>query len=197
MTRSFAIAGNPEALAGNDALTKQMEESEFRAIYQDFAPRLRSYLRRAVGPSGDAALADDLLQETFLKLLRGRIPAAVIADERQLRAYLYRMATNLLNDHWRRRQRERRWSLLRFFGGDARPTPRIGTDELETNRLSIDTSRAFAKLKPQEQSLLWLAYVEGFDHGEIATALSVGEASVRVLLFRARRRLAEMLKDQE
>ena len=48
----------------------------------------------------------------------------------------------------------------------------------------------FERLKPQEQALLWLAYVEGFDHGEIASALQVKEKSVRVLLFRARKRLA-------
>jgi RNA polymerase sigma-70 factor (ECF subfamily) len=54
----------------------------------------------------------------------------------------------------------------------------------------------FARLKPQEQSLLWLAYVEGFDHREIAIALQLRERSVRVLLFRARRRLASLLGEQ-
>jgi RNA polymerase sigma-70 factor (ECF subfamily) len=51
----------------------------------------------------------------------------------------------------------------------------------------------FAQLKPQEQSLLWLAYVEGFDHREIASTLQLKEGSIRVLLFRARKRLADML----
>jgi RNA polymerase sigma-70 factor (ECF subfamily) len=41
---------------------------------------------------------------------------------------------------------------------------------------------------------LWLAYFEGFDHGEIAAALGLREKSVRVLLFRARRKLALILK---
>jgi RNA polymerase sigma-70 factor (ECF subfamily) len=52
----------------------------------------------------------------------------------------------------------------------------------------------FGSLKPQEQSLLWLAYVEGFDHREIASALQLKEGSIRVLLFRARKKLAGILR---
>ena len=44
--------------------------------------------------------------------------------------------------------------------------------------------------------LLWLAYVEGFDHREIALALRVNQKSVRVLLFRARKKLAGILTSQ-
>ena len=56
--------------------------------------------------------------------------------------------------------------------------------------------RVFRELKPREQTLLWLAYVEGFEHREIAAALQLSERSVRVLLFRARKSLAGALKRQ-
>ena len=56
--------------------------------------------------------------------------------------------------------------------------------------------RVFEHLKTQEQTLLWLAYVEGFDHREIALALQLREKSVRVMLFRARKKLAGMLSKQ-
>ena len=59
-----------------------------------------------------------------------------------------------------------------------------------------DALRLFHKLKPQEQNLLWLAYVEGFSHGEISSALELNEKSVRVLLFRARQRLAALLRKE-
>jgi RNA polymerase sigma-70 factor (ECF subfamily) len=42
---------------------------------------------------------------------------------------------------------------------------------------------------------MWLAYVEGADHCEIAETLGLREASVRVLLFRARRKLAHLLRE--
>ncbi len=100
-----------------------------------------------------------------------------------MRAYLYRTAMSLLSDHWRRLQRERRWRLGMLF---AKPT-------VETNFVGGDVERLFGQLKPQEQALLWLAYVEGFDHREIAAALPVKEKSVRVLLFRARKKLAGIL----
>jgi RNA polymerase sigma-70 factor (ECF subfamily) len=59
--------------------------------------------------------------------------------------------------------------------------------------MSDDMTRAFRQLKPEHRSLLWLAYVEGFDHREIAAARGVQEKSVRVLLFRARQALAAIL----
>jgi RNA polymerase sigma-70 factor (ECF subfamily) len=54
-------------------------------------------------------------------------------------------------------------------------------------------SRVFAELKPQERALLWLAHVEGNSHEEIAEALGVKSKSIKVMLFRARKRLGEML----
>lgn len=59
--------------------------------------------------------------------------------------------------------------------------------------LRVDVERVFEKLRPRERAMLWLAYVEGADHREIAEAVGVGVRSVRVLLFRARRRLATLM----
>ena len=56
---------------------------------------LRSYIRRA---SGDAALADDILQESYLRFLQADLPAL---ENFQMKAYLYRTASSLLADHWR------------------------------------------------------------------------------------------------
>ena len=49
---------------------------------------------------------------------------------------------------------------------------------------------------PRQQSLLWLAYVEGFQHAEIAQMLGMKEDSVKVVLLRARRELASTLTAQ-
>jgi len=158
-----------------------MDEAAFRVFYADAAPVLWAYIRRA---SGDAALADDILQEAFLRFLRADLPAM---QSVQMKAYLYRTAKSLLTDHWRRLKRERRWNLANWFGG-GEPAARAES--------AGDAMDLFAQLKPQEQSLLWLAYVEGFDHREVASALQLRERSVRVLLFRARKRLAALLGKQ-
>lgn len=155
----------------------RMDQDSFEAFYQDMAGKLWAYIRRA---ANDAALADDIVQEAFLRVLcKG--PAAL--DKRQQQAYLYRTATSLLMDHWRRVKRGREWSIRSLFEEKT----------ADPSHLVHDMPRLFAQLAPQQQALLWLAYVEGFDHREIASTLQLRERSVRVLLYRARKRMAGIL----
>lgn len=159
-----------------------MDETTFQTFYRTHAPALWSYLRRTLG---DAAQADDVLQEAFCKLL-----AAPVGDlqEPEQRAYLFRIAANLSVDHWRKRKREQQ-AIERMDFEPAR------LDEAPRAR-DLDLARTFATLKPRERSLLWLAYVEGSAHEEIAQSLDLKPRSIRVLLFRARKRLASLLRDQ-
>ena len=172
-----ALAASGSAIAERAPLPQRMDEGTFCSIFEEMGPSIRSYIRRV---SGDAGLADDILQETFYRFLRADLPAM---EKFQIKAYLYRTASSLISDHWRRLKRERRWSLERLF--------RRETDE-KTGR-GEDVMSVFRHVKAQEQTLLWLAYVEGFDHREIALALGLKEKSVRVLLFRARKKIAGML----
>lgn len=167
----------PQSSALAERTANPMDQDPFQALYQDTAAKLWAYIRRA---ASDAALADDIFQETFLRFLRTSPPGL---DERQQRAYLYRTATSLLVDHWRRVKREREWSIKSLFE-DRTPRP---------SHLAQDIAHLFERLNPQQQALLWLAYVEGFDHCEIASALQLNERSVRVLLYRARKRMAGIL----
>ena len=57
----------------------------------------------------------------------------------------------------------------------------------------LDLARSMARLKPRERDLLWLAYAQGSSHKEIAETLGLKTASIKLLLFRARRRLAALL----
>jgi RNA polymerase sigma-70 factor (ECF subfamily) len=179
MSQRDSIALDFGVWPAEDALGRQpMDESAFRALYSGTAPKLLAYIRRA---SGNATLADDILQETFYRFLRTNPPTMELAPTK---AYLYRIASALLADHWRQAKRERLWGLANVFRNEW----------VEAARESGDAMSAYASLKPQEQSLLWLAYVEGFDHREIAAALDLKEGSIRVLLFRARKKLAGLLR---
>jgi RNA polymerase sigma-70 factor (ECF subfamily) len=153
-----------------------LDEAAFRVFYETTAARLRNYLRRT---AGNAALAEDIVQEAYLRFLQSPGRTSARAEPA---AFLFRIATNLLYDHWRRAGRERR--LLSWL----RPTPAAGDASLKH-----DVGRLLEELKPRERALLWLAYVEGWSHDEIARILSVRPRSVRVLLFRARSRLAGLL----
>jgi RNA polymerase sigma-70 factor (ECF subfamily) len=154
-----------------------MDQGEFTAFYHETAPALRGYIRRV---SGDGQAADDLLQETYLRFLRAK-PA--VGDRTAMKAYLYKTATAAIYDRWRKRRRERLWSLTFRFREETPPAAVTG-----------DVTRCFQKLKPRERALLWLAYVEGCAHDEIAGTLDLNEKSVRVLLFRARRNLERILR---
>jgi RNA polymerase sigma-70 factor (ECF subfamily) len=158
--------------------SSRMNQTAFREFYSKTAPALRSYVSRSCG-SYD--LAEDIMQEAFLRFLR---TAPSDMEGPAMKGYLYRTADSLLIDHWRREKRSKRWSLEMIFRKEQ--TPNRGASE--------DMSEAFRELKPQQRSLLWLAYVEGFDHREIAEAAGVKENSVKVLLFRARKALVAVLE---
>lgn len=171
--------GASPAAAGTAAgASDLMDEAAFRAFYESSAPALRAYLARVLG---NRTLADDLLQEAYLRLLRARF---VGSSDAHTRNYLFRIATNLLHDHFRRPRRE------------TAPLPEsvAAPETIGALDLRQDFQGAFGTLSPRERSMLWLAYVEGSSHLEIAAILDVKAASLKVMLFRARSRLAERLR---
>ena len=60
--------------------------------------------------------------------------------------------------------------------------------------LRKDFQGVFGKLSPRERAILWLAYVEGSSHKEIAAIVGVRATSLKAMLFRARSHLAELLR---
>ena len=70
--------------------------------------------------------------------------------------------------------------------------PRTHTADQVEHRSEL--AHAFQHLKPRERELLWLAYVEGSSHKEIAEVSGLRENSIRPLLFRARQKLASVLR---
>jgi RNA polymerase sigma-70 factor (ECF subfamily) len=155
-----------------------LDEAAFERLYADAARPLWSYLYRVLG---DATEAEDLMQEAFLKVLRA--PVGTLAFDAQ-RGYLFRIASNLAVDRFRARRR--RGTAEAQLERDLPRTTAIGAADL-------DVTRGFGQLTPRERALLWMAYVEGSAHEEIAESLRVKPGSVRVLLFRARRRMRELL----
>jgi RNA polymerase sigma-70 factor (ECF subfamily) len=175
---AVAMSLRPAGLERAEAGRFSMDEEAFRAFYAATARPLWAYLFRA---GGDHALADDLVQEAYLRLLGADFRPE---NEDHRRAYLYRIATNLLHDHYRA----------------ARPSAsldeRTAVAEERTDGLALegDLDRVLQELKPRERQLLWLAHVEGWSHKEIAATLGLKAESIRLLLFRARQRLAERLR---
>lgn len=175
---SFATGAGGDEAAPRPVGVSSMDEAEFHVFYEKTAPPLRGYLRRA---TGDLSTADDLLQESYLRLLRAPLAPTEQAHRKH---YLFRIATNLLRDHFRAAKRSP-VSLPENSGAAS------ADRDLDVQR---DLEQFLLELKPRERELLWLAYVEGYRHDEIATLMSCRTASVRPMLFRARARLAELLR---
>lgn len=165
--------------AGTVALT--MSEDEFRVFYDRNSRPLWAYLTRI---SGNRQAADDLLQETFYRFLRANV---TLDSDAHRRHYLFRIATNLVRDGFRQSR-----TRPATVDHDVERLASHGDHGAEGDQRT-DLNRAMAQLKPRERAMLWLAYAQGSSHREIAEVVGVQAASVKPLLFRARRKLAELL----
>lgn len=159
------------------AETPAMDEDTFRLFYNRTARPLRAYLGAALH---DRSLADDILQESFLRLLQADLPA-VMEDEHR-KNYLFRIATNLMRDHFS--------SAKGLPLGEAASSDKLDEEFARKE----DMRRIMKELNPRQRELLWLAYVEQFSHGEIASMVGAKTQSIRPMLARARHRLAELLR---
>jgi RNA polymerase sigma-70 factor (ECF subfamily) len=167
--------------------TFQMDEDAFRLFYERTARPVWAYLSRM---SGDAKLADDLLQETYYRFLRANVS---LESDAHRRNYLFRNATNLVRD-LRRRPRVAESQLADGIGDIEHADPQ-SADAANGAVRRLDLARSMARLKPRERELLWLAYAQGSSHKEIAETLGLKSGSIKLLLFRARRRLAGLLRE--
>lgn len=184
MTDQAAVAPveDVSARSDDDARAEHLSEGAFHALYRAHARPLWAYLYRVTGSAADA---DDLVQEAFCRLLATKLATR---DDGELRAYLFRIATNAATDLWRRGGRGTRRSEPLTDASAA-----VG-DHAAAVALKQDMATTFRALKPQERMLLWLAHVEETAHADIAATLGLKAASVPVLLHRARRKLADLLR---
>jgi RNA polymerase sigma-70 factor (ECF subfamily) len=178
----------PKVLAGDATRVAEppMDSDAFAGFYERSARPLWAYLARV---SGDPALADDLMQESYLRFLSASRPELhLVEGEVAGRRYLFRIATNLLRDHWRRPKSSSIEELPEEFFAAA------GNSEQADSQAMLGP--ALARMRPRERQLLWLAHAEGYTHREIAEVTGLAATSIRLLLFRARRKIARLLRDQ-
>ena len=184
------------ALLQKDRETNQngslyMEENRkkiWEKFYENYSRSFWFYIYKICG---DEPMADDVFQESFYKFLKAKIN---FQNEKHMQVYLYRIAYRLIIDRMRRIKVEKR-----AFAEEQRVyLSNIQKESQQSGiHFSLDMEKTFKKLKPKERMLLWLAYVEGYSYGEIAEMTETKENSLKVQLFRAREKLAKILKMQE
>jgi RNA polymerase sigma factor (sigma-70 family) len=155
-------------------------------VERPFAEHYEGLFRYLVRLTGDSDLAADVSQETFVRLVEKK------PDNTGIRAWLYRVATNVVRDD--ARIRRRRIELLhrspdRLPHGDAPLQP---DRALELHEKKAMVRRALSALSTRDQTVL-LMREEGFSHQEIAQAVGTTTKSVGSMIARALRKLANEL----
>jgi RNA polymerase sigma-70 factor, ECF subfamily len=162
------------------------DEAELATIYEARRSELLAFL---VGMTRDIDEAEDLLQETFVTLVRearaGRMPDDV-------RPWLYRVAANATIS---RRRRFASWTRLMPRLVDRGEPDRPEGEVLRSER-DVELRAALAHLRPDGRAALLLA-AQGFDGREIATAIGRTEGATRTLMCRSRLQLRGLLEAQE
>jgi RNA polymerase sigma-70 factor (ECF subfamily) len=160
-----------------------MRDDEFDRLYEEHAQGLFGFL---VYRTGNRALAEDVLADTFERALRGRR----LFDRRRASAktWLYAIALNILRDHGRRRSAENR-ALERV------PTPAPSDDPVSLGRIEQqdELERALASLSTEERETIALRFGADLTVPEIARLAKEPLTTVEGRLYRALRKLREEL----
>jgi RNA polymerase sigma-70 factor (ECF subfamily) len=157
---------------------------DYDALFRKLYPSLFRYLHRM---TGDSDAADDIAQESFVRLLGRSMP------EDEARLWLFTVATNLFRDSARTSKRRERLLAVRPWTPNALPRP---DETLERASTVARVREALARLSERDRQML-LMREEGFRYDEIARVAAVAPGSVGTLLARAARRFVAVYDAQE
>lgn len=167
---------------------KNGDEAAFGQLYDLFAQRIFRYISLKIQ---DSSLAEDILQDTFIKAWKA-LPD-LPEENLNFSAWLYKIAGNCVNDYFRKKYRSPDTVELEeaLF---------ITTHDGIGEQLSIEADMqvvesAFTKLPAQYRQVLELLFIQDFSLQETAKILQKNYVSVRVLQYRALKRLKEIIGD--
>ena len=164
--------------------TEHQDRHAFSQLVLRYQSALRQWSRRLC--NGDAALADDLAQETFIKAwvaLKGfRVDA-------RFSTWLYRIAFNTAANRWRRK--DPAWCSL-----DELPEePVEASSELARFACNRDLGQALLQLSTAQQLALRLCFDDGFSHEEAALIMGVPLGTLKAHVARGKQKLHKLLQD--
>jgi len=175
------IEGDPVGTAGDvQGVDADAVEELFRGVY----PKLAGWVRRLVD---DDDTAHEIASEAFVRLLARWTKV----DSPQ--SYLYMIATNLIRDHWRKTERERR--AIRSV--TARAATEAAMEKVAYPVQDVDVRNLIASLPPRLRDPFLLHYYGGFAIREVATLLRRPEGTIKADLFAARARLKTALGERD
>jgi RNA polymerase sigma-70 factor (ECF subfamily) len=180
---------DPERESELVARLRRGDHAAFDAVYDAYRAKVFGFLARMAGRRD---LAEDLCQETFLRLAAR---AAQLAPDTRLAAWLFTVARNLYWSHCRS-------VLLDAARLDALAlAPPAGAsspfESAAASQMGVRLERAFAALAERDREVLLLVAVERLDHTDAAAMLELTPEALRQRLSRARARLEAALAEQD
>jgi RNA polymerase sigma-70 factor (ECF subfamily) len=173
---TVGAAGEVHESAVSTADAADAAEELFRGVY----PKLAGWVRRLVD---DDDTAHEIASEAFVRLL------AKWTKVESPQSYLYMIATNLIRDHWRKTERERRAIRSVTAGGALDPVSYPTQD--------VDVRNLIASLPSRLRDPFLLHYYGGFGIREVATLLHRPEGTIKADLFAARAKLKTALGERD
>jgi RNA polymerase sigma-70 factor, ECF subfamily len=158
--------------------TVQSNLGEFSRLFDQYHGMV---FRTAYRLTGNAADAEDVLQNIFLRLIR-RPPGHQLSDEE---SYLRRAAVNASLDVLRAKQASSAVPL---------DEASIRAGKSDANEIRESLRRAFARLSPRAAEIFALRYLEDFTNQQIARTLNISQVLVAVTLHRTRRQLQKEIR---
>jgi RNA polymerase sigma-70 factor (ECF subfamily) len=158
------------------------DPAAFVALYEHYFPKVYAFVCRRVR---HRETAEDLVSQTFMKAFAA-LPNYSSAAGSSFGAWVYRIATNALTDHWRSQGRKPLTVDVDDFAevipkeGAATPAD-LAELSLEAGRLDV----VLGELPERHRQVLELKFYAELDNGEIAATLGVTPAHAGVLVFRA------------
>ena len=165
------------------------QQASFEKLAQELSPALLRYLRRLVG---DQAVADDLLQETLIRIARGH-PS--FSGRASVKTWAFSIATNAAADYFR--QPERRLRIVDVSEADDLPDTGPRVDErIVVDEMNACVRQVIDSLPGDYRSALVLHDLEGLTAEQTAEICDCSLATVKIRIHRARARLKKALQQQ-
>jgi RNA polymerase sigma-70 factor (ECF subfamily) len=165
---------------------KRGDLSAFDEVYRHHGTKIYNLAFRMLG---DAADAEDAMQEAFLQAFR---KIGGFKGESSLGTWLYRLAMNLTLDRIRSRS-SRNDRLTDPLDAPAAEQPSVSDPGVELVVSRLDLERAIARLPEGYRAVFLLHDVEGFDHKEVGTILGISEGTSKSQVHKARLKLRRLL----
>ncbi|MCK9376785.1 MAG: RNA polymerase sigma factor [Syntrophobacterales bacterium] len=161
---------------------------DFYEVYDQYFDRIRSFI---LGTVKNRWIADDLVQETFFRVLQ---KMDEVRDEAKLSSWIYRIAANLCQDHFRSAKRNP-------LSLEANPAKELAGEfsldqQMEQYQVSLWVQDLVSRLREPQRQVLELCDIKQASYREAADFLGLSVENVKVRLHRGRKQLKALLEEE-